>query len=201
MKAERRRQIAARRERLRREHRCIHCGREAVNRNYCETHRQWHNRYNRERYRVDPAARERKHQTDRARRFATHPRTCLWCGRPLTPEERAGAPIHYHAACREVARRAWSREAYQRTNATAWYRAAHLRAVRRYQDRMRQAGRCRGCGRPNPAATTVCPACVARQRAARSQGAKPSRATARSREPAASRSPIRPQRGKRPGPG
>ncbi len=55
MNADQRRQIAGRRERLRREHRCIVCGRTAVTRNHCETHREWYNRYNRERYRTgDP---------------------------------------------------------------------------------------------------------------------------------------------------
>ncbi len=203
MKAEKRRQIATRRERLRHPHRCITCGRETVNRNYCEIHRQWYNRYNCERYRTDPTARERKHQADRARRFARHPRTCLWCGQPLTPEERTGGPIYYYATCREVAGRARNQQAYHRSKHTAWYRAAHFRSVQRYQERMRQEGRCRHCGRPNPAAKAVCPSCAARQWASGSQGAEPSRATVSSGAPAikggASRRSARPKCGKRPG--
>ncbi len=202
MKADQRRQILARRERLRRQHRCITCGRKAVNRNYCETHRQWVNRYYREHYRADPAARERKHQADRAQRFATHPRTCLWCGRPLTPEERRGHPIYYHAACRELAGRARSLQYYHQTKDTARYRERHLRAVRRYQERMREAGRCPICGHSNPASTTVCPTCAERKAGIQKPRIDSPKATPHSRahatRAAVSRRPARPRSGKRP---
>jgi hypothetical protein len=166
MKAEQRRQIKARRQRLRRQHRCITCGRKAANRNYCEIHREWHNRYNRDRYRNDPAARERKHQYQRAWYFANHPRNCRWCERPLNPEDRSGRVIFYHEACRELARLARSRQQYHQAKETAWYREAHLQAVRRYQARMRQAGRCRSCGQVNPSGTAICRDCSRRREAA-----------------------------------
>ncbi len=205
LKAQQRRQNQARCERLRRQHRCITCGRKAVNRNHCEAHRQRYNRYRREHYRADPAARERKHQAEHAWYFATHPRACRWCGRPLTPEERTGRHTYYHAACRGVASKARGREHYHQTKDTAWYRAAHLRAVRRYQERMRQAGRCPICGRPTPAGMAVCPACAERRRAYEIQRPKASGAMARSRaqatQSAASRRPVRPRSGKRCRPG
>ncbi len=52
-----------------------------------------------------------------------------------------------------------------------------------YQERMRQAGRCPICGRPDAAGTTVCRACTERRRAAGRPGATAHKVTAHSVHP------------------
>jgi hypothetical protein len=154
-----------RRKRYQAERRCITCGQPAVNKNYCEVHREWHRQYSRRRYRENAEARARHLEGSRRwfrRRYRCwrreHPRLCRWCLQPLSP--KLGLK-KYHPRCHVARNQAFAPLRHRDPE-------AHRRAALAYQRRNRAAGKCVTCGRKSDG-HTQCSRCRKRSNARRRQ--------------------------------
>ena len=131
---------------------CMACSRPRVpgNKNFCEVHRGYQRQYRRL---YDRAAEYAKIRAQRVADRQAHPYTCQWCGQPIDPA-RFPAWRRYHPGCAQV--RDQTRPPRMSNS------PAHLRAVRAWQARKRQAGCCACCGKLRGAGSTqtLCRPCA-----------------------------------------